>query len=160
MLFVHTATHPTDEQAEQLAARGIRVVTGRVESLQLLDDRMAGVQLSDGTVVARAALVVGPRPVASSSVLESLGLQPIPHPLGAEVGQSFAADPTGMTALPGVWVAGNVTDVQAGVINAAAAAVNAAAAINADLIAEETEQAVSSYRAAGSVAEQKWESAS
>ena len=48
--------------------------------------------------------------------------------------------PTGATAVPGVWVAGNVADLRAQVITAAAAGLNAGAAINADLIAEETRQ--------------------
>ena len=57
--------------------------------------------------------------------------------------------------MPGVWVAGNVADLTAQVITAAAQGVAAAAAINADLIAEETERAVANHRdrlAAGTVA--------
>ena len=50
-----------------------------------------------------------------------------------------------ITDVPGVWVAGNVTDLSAQVVSAAAGGVVAAAAINADLIAEETRQAVSAY---------------
>ena len=38
-----------------------------------------------------------------------------------------------------MWVAGNVTDVMAQVVSAAAGGVAAAAAINADLIAEDTQ---------------------
>ena len=44
----------------------------------------------------------------------------------------------GATAVPGVWVAGNVTDLRAQVIGSAAAGLIAGAAINADLIAEDT----------------------
>jgi hypothetical protein len=40
-----------------------------------------------------------------------------------------------------VWVAGNLTDIQAQVITAAAAGLTAAAAINLDLILEQTRQA-------------------
>ncbi len=144
VLFTHTAPALTDEQAEQLAARGIRVVTGVVDSLEVVDDRLAGVRLQDGTVVARQALVVMPRFVARSEVLASLGLRPTPHPLG--VGESVAADATGLTNVPGVWVAGNVTDLSGGIVAAAAAGVIAAAALNADLIAEETRRAVIAQR--------------
>jgi thioredoxin reductase len=56
------------------------------------------------------------------------------------------ADPTGATAVPGVWVAGNVADLRAQVVSAAAAGLNAGAMINADLVAEETRQAVIAYR--------------
>ena len=55
-------------------------------------------------------------------------------------------DPTGRTSVPGVWVAGNVTDLRAQVISAAAGGLNAAAMINMDLIEEETAAAVASYR--------------
>ena len=144
VLFTHTAPALTDEQAEQLAARGIRVVTGIVDSLEVVDDRITGVHLSDGTVVTRQAVVVSPRFVASSQVLATLGLHPTTHPLG--LGEFIAADPTGLTEVPGVWVAGNVTDLTAQVVTAAAGGVSAAAAINADLIAEDTQRAVTGYR--------------
>jgi 2-polyprenyl-3-methyl-5-hydroxy-6-metoxy-1,4-benzoquinol methylase len=55
------------------------------------------------------------------------------------IGESIAADPTGLTQAPGVWVAGNITDLSAHVANAAAAGAVAAGAINADLIAEDTQ---------------------
>lgn len=145
VLFTHTAPALTDEQAEQLAARDIRVVTGVVEALEVVDDRLTGVRLRDGTVVARQALAVTPRLVARSQVLARLGLHPTTHALG--IGESIAADATGLTEVPGVWVAGNVTDLVAQVVNAAASGAAAAAAINADLVAEETRQAVTAYRA-------------
>jgi thioredoxin reductase len=144
VLFTHTAPELSDEQSEQLAARDIRVVTGIVESLEIVDDRLTGVRLRDGTMVARQALAVMPRFIARSQVLANLGLHAAAHPLG--MGQFVAADATGLTEVPGVWVAGNVTDLSAQVVSAAAGGVVAAAAINADLIAEETRQAVSAYR--------------
>lgn len=142
VLFQHTAPAPSQEQSAQLAATGVRLVTGTVEALEVADDRLTGVRLADGTVVARSAVVVAPRLVARSAVLESLGLRPVPHPLGGHVGEAYAADPTGLTAVPGVWVAGNVTDLMAQVVVAAAAGATAAAAINADLVAEDARQAV------------------
>ena len=99
VLFTHTAPALTDEQAEQLAARDIRVVTGLVDSLEVVDDRLTGVRLRDGTVVARQALVVTPRFVARSQVLASLGLHPTAHPLG--MGEFIAADATGSDRCPG-----------------------------------------------------------
>ena len=144
VFFVHTAPEPTAEQAEQLAARGIQVISGRVDSLQILDGHLAGVQMADGSVVARRSLVVGPRFVARSAVLTSLGLASTPHPMG--FGEFIPSDPSGLTAIPGVWVAGNVTDLSAGVVVAAAGGMTAGAAVNADLIAEETAKAVAVYR--------------
>ncbi len=46
-----------------------------------------------------------------------------------------------------VWVAGNVADPHSQVITAAAAGLKAGAAINADLITEETARAVTAFRA-------------
>jgi thioredoxin reductase len=146
VLFQHTAPALTDEQAEQLGARGVVVVPGRVDGLEVVEGRLAGVRLEDGTVVARRALVVAPRFVARSEVLAGLGLQPVPGPMG--MGEVIAADELGMTAVPGVWVAGNVTDLRAQVVHAAAGGVLTAAAINNDLIAEDTQRAVAAHRAA------------
>ena len=135
VLFGHSAAPPSDEQAEQLAARDIRVVTGRVSSLEVEDDRLIGVRLADGTFVARQALVVAPRMMARADVLNALGLRPTEHPMG--LGEFIAADATGLTEVPGVWVAGNVRDLSAFVVAAAAQGAMAAGAINADLIAED-----------------------
>ncbi len=80
-------------------------------------------------------------------MLAALGLAAVDVERGGHViGSQIPADPTGATTVPGVWVAGNVADIRAQVITAAAAGLNAAAAINADLIAEEIDAAVVAYR--------------
>ncbi|OLF14866.1 NAD(P)/FAD-dependent oxidoreductase [Actinophytocola xanthii] len=142
--FSHTAAPPTGEEAEQLAARGVAVVTGEVASLEVVEDRLVGVRLADGTVVDREVVAVGTRMVARTGFLEPLGLHAVEHPRG--VGVHIPADPTGLTEVPGVWVAGNVSDLTAQVGGAAAGGAVAAAAINADLVAEETRRAVAAYR--------------
>ncbi|WP_202805830.1 NAD(P)/FAD-dependent oxidoreductase [Actinopolymorpha alba] len=141
--FSHTMP-PTDEQAEQLAARGITVVDGAVASLEIVEDRLVGVRLSNGTVISREVLAVSSRMVARAIFLAALGLRPVEHPSGA--GEYIPADATGRTDVPGVWVAGNVTELTAQVGNAAAAGAMAGAQINADLVAEETREAVAAYR--------------
>ncbi|WP_405165200.1 NAD(P)/FAD-dependent oxidoreductase [Nocardia sp. NBC_01499] len=143
-LFVHSMPSPTGSEAEQLAARGITVVEGEAASLEIVDDRLVGVRMSDGTVVRREALAVAPRMVARTDFLAALGLTPVQHPSG--FGEHIPADATGRTEVPGVWVAGNVTDLSAQVGGAAAAGAFAAAQINADLVTEETRQAVAAYR--------------
>ena len=143
--FVHTMPPPPGEEAEQLAARGVEVVHGEVASVVVDDDRLTGLTLRDGAVVARDAVVVAPRMTARAGFLAELGLQPVEHPGG--LGTSLPADPTGRTDVAGVWVAGNVTDLSAQVGAAAAAGATAAAQINADLVAEETQQAVAARRA-------------
>ncbi|MPZ63919.1 MAG: FAD-binding protein [Propionibacteriales bacterium] len=142
--FSHTMPPPSDEQAEQLAARGISVVTGEVASLEIVEDRLVGVRLADGTVVGREVLAVSPRMTARAAFLAALGLRPAEHPSG--VGEDIPADADGRTEVPGVWTAGNVTDLAAQVGAAASAGAAAAAQINFDLVAEETRQAVAAHR--------------
>ena len=105
---------------------------------------LTGVRLEDGTIVPRRALVVTPRFVARSNVLAGLGLHATPHPMG--VGERIAADATGKTDVPGVWVAGNVTDLMAQVVAAAAGGAAVGAAVVADIVAEETRRAIAAYR--------------
>jgi thioredoxin reductase len=143
VLFQHTGPAPTDGEREQLAARDIPVVTGVVGGLELDGGRLSGIRLAGGDVVARRALVVAPRFTARAGVLTSLGLEAVPMEMNGHVmGSYVAADPTGATAVPGVWVAGNVADLRAQVISSAAAGLNAAAMINADLIADDVRRAV------------------
>ena len=125
--------------ASQLAARGIRVVEGEVSAVVIADDRVAGVRLADGTVVARRALAVAARMTARAGFLADLGLKASEHPSG--MGVHVPADPAGRTEVPGVWVAGNVTDLGAQVGAAAAAGALAGAVINAELVEEETSRA-------------------
>jgi thioredoxin reductase len=138
----------TAEDAEKLAARGIDVITGVVDRLEIVGGRLAGIELSDGRVIKRSALVVGPRMVARSTVLDSLGLVPVPHPAGAAFGEYYEADPAGRTSVPGVWLAGNVTDIQAQVIVSAGRGLMVGAMVNAELIAAETQRAVDAARVA------------
>jgi thioredoxin reductase/SAM-dependent methyltransferase len=159
-LFQHTGPALTDDEREQLAARDIAVVTGVVEGLELDGGRLSGVRLAGADVVPRRALVVSPRFTARAGVLTSLGLATVPQEMnGHVVGSYVAADPTGATAVAGVWVAGNVADLRAQVIPAAAAGLNAAAALNADLIAEDVRLAVEARRliAAHMFDEETWE---
>ncbi|MBB4705737.1 NAD(P)/FAD-dependent oxidoreductase [Sphaerisporangium siamense] len=141
--FSHTGP-PAGEDAEKLAARGVRVVDGEVAALEVAGDRLTGVRLRDGTVVGREALAVSPRMVARAGFLAGLGLRPAEHPSGG--GEHIPADATGRTEAPGVWVAGNVTDLTAQVGTSAAAGALAGAHINADLVAEETSRAVAAHR--------------
>jgi thioredoxin reductase len=140
VLYFSNGTSLTGPEAEQLAARGIRVVDGEVAALEIVADRITGIRLRDGTVEPREVVAIAPRMVARAGVLASLGLRPAEHPSGA--GLWVPADPTGRTEVPGVWVAGNVTDLGAQVGAAAAAGAMAGAVINADLVEEETREAV------------------
>jgi thioredoxin reductase len=78
---------------------------------------------------------------ARSALLESLGLSSQVHPSGA--GRFIEAGALGgETAARGVYAAGNVSNLMAQVITAAAEGVMTGARINADLIEEETRWAI------------------
>jgi len=146
-LFLHTAPDPTKEQWEQLAARGIEVVDSEVAALEVTDDRLSGVRLRSGQVFPRQAVVIAPTFTARSDLLTTLGVSAAEERVGDYVlGSAVPADATGATGVPGVWVAGNVTDLRGQVIGSAAAGLNTGAAVNADLVAEETRRAVAARR--------------
>lgn len=147
ILFLHGGPDPSNDEAEQLAARGIVVVPQAIDGVVVEDDRIVGVRLTSGEVVARKALVASPRMAARSEVLSSLGIEAVEQEMnGIVLGTAVPADPTGATSVPGVWVAGNVADLRAQVISSAAAGLNVGAMINADLIAEDTRVAVAARR--------------
>jgi thioredoxin reductase len=133
--FRHTFP-PTESEAAELAARGIRVVTGEVARIVIENDRLTGVELDDGEVVHRSAVFV--RPI----------MRPRPdHPLsslGCEVDEAGfpVTGRTGLTSVPGVWAAGNAADPRAQVITAAGQGSAAAIAINNDLVQDDVDQAV------------------
>ncbi|MFF4593678.1 NAD(P)/FAD-dependent oxidoreductase [Amycolatopsis sp. NPDC001319] len=141
VVFRHTAAFD-EEQLAQLSARGIRVVDGEVTALRVEDDALTGVVLRSGAVVARDAVVVAPRFTARADVLVSLGLEPVELEVdGHVIGSSVPADANGATSVPGVWVAGNVTDMKSQVVVSAAAGLTAGAVINGDLVAEDVRRA-------------------
>lgn len=133
-------------QAEQLRARSVKVVDGRVRNVVVQGDKLKGVTLDDGSAVPLEVLVVSPATVSKANMLQALGLEP--DGLEEGPGSRLATDESGLTSCPGVWAAGNATDVSAQVMTAAAAGLKAAAAINADLVLEDTRRAVEAARTA------------
>ena len=133
--FAHIHDLATAEES-QLEARGVRIVRGEVARLVVEDDRLTGVELADGRVIARTAVFIRPVNVPHADGLLS--------GLGCDVdGAGFATvDSTGRTSVAGVWAAGNVVDPRAQVITAAGAGSAAAIAINADLVREDVDLAV------------------
>jgi len=140
---------PAGDDAERFAALGIRVVATPIASVEATDDRIVGVRLANGELVSREVLTVAPRAVPRVDFLAPLGVRPVPHPSG--MGGHVPADPVGRTEVPGLWIAGNATDIVAQVGAAAAAGAMAGAQINAELVTEDTATAVAAYRAAFSV---------
>jgi len=148
IFFQHDAPALTADQREELDARGVAVLEGTVAGWG-----PDGVRLADGPVVARAALVVGVPATAHVELLAPLGLETVPLEMaGFVVGRYVPADQAGQTSVPGVYVAGNVADLRATVIVAAAAGLNVGAAINMDLTVQETAFAVERTRVIGAAA--------
>ena len=132
-LVLHDQPEPDADRAAMLTRLGVEVVRGRAERVAEDDGRLTGVVV-DGAVVPGEALVVGGFLRARSDVLTSLGVAPADFRMGEHVMATHVpAEPTGLTSVPGVYVAGNVTNPGAQVVVAAAAAMMAGAAINIDL---------------------------
>jgi thioredoxin reductase len=146
-LFRHTGDGPTDEESEQLAASGIGVIDGTVAGLVVTGDRLTGVRLESGQVIARDVLTVQPRFTARTGVLAGLGLvaEQQEH-AGHVIGTCVAAGTAGTTTVPGVWVAGNVGNLRSQVSTAVAEGQYAAVAINGDLIDDDVARAVAAHR--------------
>jgi thioredoxin reductase len=135
IFFAHTYAL-TKTERHQLEARRIRVVSGQVARLVTQDDRLTGVEFTDGRVVARTAVFVRPGNLPHDDGLLA--------GLGCERNQAGfpLVDGTGLTSVPGVWAAGNVADPRAQVITSAGAGSAAAIAINAGLVQEDADRAI------------------
>lgn len=132
VVLAHTAP-PTGQDRTNLEVSGVRVVDAEVVAVEgEPGGAMAGARLADGDLVELDALVVASRLVASSAVLDDLGLAPVEHPTG--MGSSYPSEMAGGTEVPRLRLAGNVTDLMAQVGASAAAGVTAGAALHGDLI--------------------------
>ena len=138
-VFQHVAPDFDAEQSAALRARGVRVVEGVVDELVVAADRLTGVRLG-ARVEPVDALVVAPRFTARTAGLEGLGL--VLDELEGSTGTFAVGDGLGATNVPGVWVAGNVTDLFAQVGASMAAGTRAGAMINADLVDEDVRRAL------------------
>jgi thioredoxin reductase len=152
--YFSNGLEPSEDEQAKLAALGIPVVSGDVARLEAggehalgvrLGEHALGVRLDDGRVVEADVVAVAPRMVARAGVFAGLGIEPAGHPMGSYI----AADQAGRTAVPGVWVAGNATDLSAQVSAASADGARVAAQVNADLVVEDTDRAVARLAQAG-----------
>ncbi|MBP2472331.1 thioredoxin reductase [Crossiella equi] len=124
----------------RFAARDIRIVdTPVAEVVAGADGGVAGLRLADGEFVARRVLAVVTRMLARTEGLDGLGLpvEELPDGMGCRLVSGLA----GSTGVPGVWVAGNATDLTAQVGASAAAGALAGAHINSLLVTADTEAA-------------------
>lgn len=135
--FPHTDVLTYDER-EQLVARAIGIVEGAVMRVVVDDDHVRGIEVEDGRVIPRSAVFVRPRLVPNDDLLVALGC--VTDDSGVVV-----TDPTGRTTVPGVWAAGNVTNLRAQVITAAGEGSSAAIALNGDLVDDDVVDALHDF---------------
>lgn len=136
------------EDITKLRARGVELVEGEVAGLEIADDSLRAVRMSDGTLVEVDAVVVASPMVANLGPFAELGLAVAQNPMGSFV----EADEFGRTSVPGVWVAGNAGDLSAQVGAAAAQGTRVAAQINFHLVNVETAEAVAAFEKGGAAA--------
>ncbi|MFI7587210.1 NAD(P)/FAD-dependent oxidoreductase [Spongisporangium articulatum] len=126
---------PSDEAAEHCAALGVRVVHAPVAQVLVDDDALVGVRLADGSRVELGAVAVASRVEARADFLAGVGVKVVEHESGL-FSHVPSTDAFGRTAVPGLWVAGNVTEPMAQVGASAAAGAMAGAQINMELVME------------------------
>jgi thioredoxin reductase len=131
---------PDAEARSLLAGAGVNVLEASVQRLEAEGDVIHGLRLDDGRLLPAHAVVVSPRLVARSPLLASLGIETVAHPSGS--GDHVEVDAMGQSTVPGVYVAGNVTDIAAQVMGAAAAGTRAGAAVNLDLVMTDAREKV------------------
>ena len=111
------------DELSLLERAGVTVRHGDVAAVEsthdgAADDEITAVLLADGTRVPCEVVMVGPRFRARLGPFAPLGLRTVEHQSG--LGDVVEASATGMTAVPGVYAAGNVTDPSQQVVHAAA----------------------------------------
>jgi thioredoxin reductase len=117
------------EGAEALAAQGVAMEPTPVAAVDHDGGEVTELTLADGRRARCGGLFVAvapPRPNGALAV-----------ELGARLGDDGwpVVDPTGLTTVPGLWVAGNAADQMLNLIGSAAAGSRAGMAVNADLTA-------------------------
>lgn len=130
------------DAAARLAARDVVLEPRAATRLIVEDDRLAGVEVEGGDVIAVDALFTTPILRANQEFLDPLGLELERSMLGG----FLRADRAGRTSHPRVWAVGNVTRPAETVPMVIAAGAAAGAAVNMDLIDEEFELALASRR--------------
>lgn len=139
-LVRHNEFPLSPEEAAQLAHRNINVIDGPVARLRISDYALSGVELETGVTVPCEALVVATVVSARIDMLAPVGVTAQEMRLGDHLLGTYLPVTRGATAVPGVYAAGNVTDIKAQVITSAAAGTEAAVAINADLAVADAQE--------------------
>ncbi|WP_135459751.1 NAD(P)/FAD-dependent oxidoreductase [Mycobacterium sp. DL99] len=144
LVYFTRGTELDEDTRARFAARGIRVVDTPVAEIRSDETGITGVRLTDGQVVPRRVVSVLTWMQARTDGLDGLRLPMADLPGG--MGRGLVTGMAGTTDVPGVWVAGNATDLAAQVGAAAAAGALAASHMNADLAIADTNAALVAVR--------------
>jgi thioredoxin reductase/SAM-dependent methyltransferase len=118
-LVVHDNRDVNRDELDALRVGGVDIIDAPVRRIVTgADGHVAAVELADDARIDTDVIVVSPRFRARAEPLEPLGLELTPHPSG--LGDVVATDATGATSVPGLYAAGNVTDPNQQVSQAAA----------------------------------------
>jgi thioredoxin reductase len=142
LVYFTRGTDLDEDTRARFAARDIRVIETPVVEVQSDENGITGVRLADGQAVPRRVLAVATTMLARTDGLD--GLQLPMEDLPGGMGRRFATGIAGTTEVPGVWVAGNATDLTAQIGASAAAGALAGAHMNADLATADTNAALAS----------------
>lgn len=133
-VLLDTQPAPSTDDRAALASRGVRIVEGAVREIRSEDDRLTGAAVDglDGPL-GFDAILVGTRLRIDSALVASLGLHTDENPMG----DFIPVDMRKATNVPGVFAAGNVTNVASMVAASMADGVMAGAQVNMDLVEED-----------------------
>lgn len=114
---------------ERLGRAGVGLDDRKISRLVERDGALAAIEFADGRQLAREVLFARP-PQRQTALVQSLGLE-------LDALGFVRADAQGRTSAPGIHAAGDLTTMMQGAIVAAAAGMQAAAAINHELTMEQ-----------------------
>lgn len=131
-----------DEALGLLAAVDIPVIDTPVAAVEVTNDEVAGLRLTDGRSIGLQAVGVSSGMRANLNGLEALGLETYDTPQGTFVN----ADDTGHTNVAGVWAAGNIMDPDLQISECASQGARVAITLNNQLIFSRAEAALAVAR--------------
>ena len=128
MLITGGTTTLTDDQLDDLHARGVDIIEASVTAYEHHNGELNALCLSDGRRLARKAVFMRPAMSLRGDLHEQLGCAL------SDDGLQVAVDEAGQTSVPGVYAAGDMVSPVAAVIAAAASGAKAAGALNHEFV--------------------------
>jgi len=147
VMVVADGTELPDADLEKFAAIGVRIEHGTPHEVVTDGDRLVGLRLADGSMLERQAIFVASKPHVRADFLAPLGIAPESFDMaGTAYGSVPAVEATGATSVPGIYAAGNATDISLTLMASAAHGTRVGAFVNADLASEDAARAVEARR--------------